>query len=182
MSEKKEQKKLNGQNSKKTKTIEQKQKKRKVILVMILLVIIIVAGIVIINIVNQKNDKIDKGNVTTEEGTEAIEENISVAEDGTKVNISKKIKEQKKVDNLVISDMEITEVDNVCTIVANVTNNTNQEQGDYAVEIRLLNAKGEEIGTVPGYIGIIKPGESMALTASVTADYVNAYNCEIVKK
>lgn len=182
MPEKKEQKKLNGKNSKKTKTIDQKQKKRKVILVMILLVVIIVAGIVIINVVNQKNDEIDKGNVSTGEGTQMVEENVSVAEDGTKVNISKKIKEQKKIDNLVVSDMEITEVDNVCTIIANVTNNTKQEQGDYAVEIRLLNSKGDEIGTVPGYIGIIKPGESMALTASVTADYANAYNCEIVKK
>ncbi len=183
MSEKKEQKKSTKKENPKKVVNNNTKKKLKVIGMLILLIAIIVIGIkVIIDINANKNQNGDKTGMN-QTGTEHMaEENVSIAEDGTKVNISEKIKEEKELDGLKITDMEITEVDNVSTIIAKVKNDTEEEKGEYAVEIILLDNKGKEITTISGYIGKIKAGGSMSLSASATYDFVNAYDYKINKK
>lgn len=173
----------NKNNNKKQ--ISENQKKAKVIMTLLLILIIIVIGIVVIVNINKPKEK-NKGlgisnNVGKINQNETKEEYVSVGENGIKVNISDKIKEEKEIDGLIVTDMEITEVDNITTIIANIKNSTNEEKGDYAINIKLLDKSGNETATVPAYIGKIKPGQTMPISASSTSNLANAYNCEITK-
>lgn len=166
---------------KEPKKVEKREKTTRAILVLIAIVVLIVIGIVLIVSSARKNEGEEDIESVSGDLTET-DENVSIAEDGTKVNVSSKIKEEKEIDGLKITDMEITEVDNVSTIVANVKNDTGEEKGEFAIEIKLIDREGNEITTVPGYIGKIRAGESMGLKASATYDFANAYDCEIIKK
>lgn len=180
MSEKREKSKKVEKKAKNN--ITRRKKTVKAIVGLVAIIMLIVVGIVLITNINSKKDN--------ENGTQQVEneektnkdEYVSEGEGGIRVNISKKIKEEKEIDGLKITDMEITEVDNVSTIVANVKNETKEDKGEYAIEIKLVDKERKEITRIAGYIGKIKAGESMALTTSATYDFANAYDCEIIKK
>ena len=78
--------------------------------------------------------------------------------------------------------MQLTEKENVTVLLGTITNNTEETRGGYPVDIKIIDKEGNEIITVGGYIGEIKPGESMQLNSSATFDYANAYDFEIMKK
>ena len=87
-------------------------KKAIIIIVIILLVIIAIASLILI-----KNKK----NTTDEESNQSY---AQVMEDTSKVNISEKMKETKDVDGLQVSNIKITETDNISSMKADKSNTT----------------------------------------------------------
>ncbi len=150
-------------------------KKNEKIVISILVIITIFA---IIMLVRSKSKK-----VSSDETENQVEEKyVSLLEDGTKLNKSTKLQETKYIDGMEITNFQVTEKDNVTVLLGTITNTSSTVKGDYPVDIKILDDQGNEIVTVGGYIGEIKPGESMQLNSSATFDYANAYDFEIIKK
>lgn len=122
------------------------------------------------------------GNIINEQKIVNEEEFIEVISDGTKVNKSNKLAETKTIDGLEVSNIRLTEKNNMSRILATVKNTTNETKGEYAVKIILLNKVGETIKEIEAYIDKVAPGETVTLNTAATVDFANAYDFKIVKK
>ena len=125
--------------------------------------------------------------VVTRPNKEKVEENdveefVQVLEDGTKLNTSDKLKEEKTVDGLKIGNIQLTEKNGQLVLLADVTNPTTKTSDTFLVDITLYDKTGKELTTVTGLIIPIKPGESTQLNAGITEKYANAYDFKVVKK
>lgn len=151
-----------------------KTKEKKLIGILVIIIIIAVIALIIIKTRKKEED------ITTNNQIE--EEFVDVLEDGTKLNKSDKLHETKKFDGLKITNFQLTQKDNVTVLLGTITNETQQTKGGYPVKIKIVDKNENEIITVGGFIGELKPGESMQLNSSATFDYANAYDFEITKK
>jgi len=110
---------------------------------------------------------------------------VELREDGVIVNISPKLFELKYFNEFEIVDTRLTKDGDIATLTANVKNITSEVQGDYLVNIILLNNMGKELDRMEGKIDKIKPGETMNLIVSEKVkdyDYVYDANYEIKNK
>ena len=154
-----------------------KDNKKKVIIIALLILVILVGIKILIG--NNKNRK-NVNNANT--SNVAIDEkNVKTLSDGTILNNSTKMQEIKTIDGLEISNIQLTEKDNVSILLGTVTNKTNETKGDYPVNIIIYDENEKEITTIGGYIGEVNPGESIQLNSSATFDYANAYDFRIEK-
>ncbi len=154
-----------------------KDNKKKVIIIALLILVILVGIKILIG--NNKNRK-NVNNANTSNA--AIDEkNVKTLSDGTRLNNSTKMQEIKTIDGLEISNIQLTEKDNVSILLGTVTNKTNETKGDYPVNIIIYDENEKEITTIGGYIGEVNPGESTQLNSSATFDYANAYDFRIEK-
>lgn len=120
--------------------------------------------------------------IVTRPKKEKVEGNFQVLEDGTKLNISDKLKEEKTIDGLKIGNIQLTEKDGQLVLLADVTNQTTKNSDAFLVDITLYDKTGNELTTVTGIVTSIKAGESTQLNAGITEKYVNAYDFKVVKK
>lgn len=151
-------------------------KKNEKRMIVILIAITIIATIIFIMMNNKKEEKVEKENVMLEE------EYVGVLEDGTRLNISDKLKETKIIEGMEITDFQLTEKDNVTLLLGKVTNTSSTIQGGYSVNVKMVDKQGNEIITIVGFLKLLEPGESTQFNTSATFDYVNAYDFEITKK
>ena len=151
-----------------------KSKEKKMLLILIIVAIAIIAILWFI----ARGGKESK----QEETNQVKEEFVQVQEDGTKVNISNKLKEEKELDGLKIGNIQLTEKDGQLTLLANVTNTTSQDVDAFFIDIILYDKDGNEIDTILGLVSPVKAGQTVELKAGITEDYANAYDFKVVKK
>ena len=166
-----------------------KKEKGKNLLLKIILGVIIVGLIVfiIMNIVKSKKNNSNEGEVNkqqqVEEENNVSEEFVQQTEDGTKVNVGSKITDEKDVDGLKFTSIQLTEKDNQSTLLADVENTTGKDINDYTnLNIKFLDKSGAEIITIKGILPPLKAGEKTQLNAGLTQDVANAYDVEISKE
>lgn len=145
-----------------------KSKEKKKIIILLIVVLIITLLLFIKNRINSRE--------------EPLNEFIQVKEDGTKVNISNKLKEEKEIDGLKIGNIQLTEKAGQLTLLANITNTTNKDLDAFLVDIILYNKQGKQIGTIVGIVSPVKSGKTIELKAGTTEMYANAYDFEVIKK
>lgn len=109
------------------------------------------------------------------------EEFVEVLEDGTRLNTSTKLQEVKKFEGLEISNLQVTENNNVTLLLGTITNISQTKQGGYPVNITIIDKNGNEIITISAFIGELEVGESTQLSTNVTFNYANAYDLRISK-
>lgn len=151
-------------------------KKRKIsikawVIVAIILIIIIVA--VIVNI-NKKNK-----HETTENDENSYVEEIA---DGIRINKSTKLNESKLVNGLLISNIQLTESDGMTTLLADVTNKTEQKTSFKKLRIILLDENENEISSMIAFLNNINVGETTQLNVSTTSNYIKAYDFKVVEE
>ena len=157
---------------------EKKQKKGiRVIDILIAIIILVVAIIIGKNVISKDKNKTE--NNTQVQNTEQY---VTVLEDGTKLNNSNKISENKKLEGLEITDTQLTYNNGVTNLLANVKNTTQNKIEMQQVTIILLDAQGNKIYEVPGVIEAVEAGKTIQFNSSITADFANAYDFKIVKK
>ena len=135
------------------------------------MIIIIVA--VIVNI-NKKNK-----HETTENDENSYVEEIA---DGIKINKSTKLNESKLVNGLLISNIQLTESDGMTTLLADVTNKTEQKTSFKKLRIILLDENENEISSMIAFLNNINAGETTQLNVSTTSNYINAYDFKVVEE
>ena len=160
---------------------KRKKKGINLITIIIIICIIIIAGIFIKNLI-QKNNSEKQTNTEINQIEEEKEKYVQILEDGTKLNISSKLKENKKLDNLELKDIQLTYKNGVTNLLCNIENTSEAKTDIQNVEIILLDEEGNTIYKMQGVIDPIDVGETKQFNSSITADFANAYNFEIVVK
>ncbi len=152
-------------------------KKEKIIIgILILIAIIAIFVLVAIRRNNTNNIALEEENQVQDE------EYVEVLEDDTRLNTSDKLQETKIFDEMEISNIQLTEKDNMTVLLGTIKNNSSTVKGGYPVNITVLDKSGNEIITVAAYIKELQPGESTQLSTSATFDYANAYDFTITKR
>lgn len=142
---------------------------------MIAILILITAVVCVIFVVRNRAANSPK------ESAEVGEEFVDKRSDGTRVNNSEKLQEPKTLEGLEISDFQLSEKDNMTVLLGKVTNKSDQVQGGYIVDIKILDKEGNEITTVSTYIRKLEKDEVTDFNISATFDYANAYDFKVVK-
>ena len=99
----------------------------------------------------------------------------------TRINISEKLNENKKIDDLDITNIELKSDGQVTQLTAIINNNTGKTKGDYPAKVIFIDSNNNEIAEMGIYIKKLQPGESTILNGKITFDYTNAYNFNIQK-
>ena len=167
-----------------------KKEKGKNLFLKIVLIAIIVGIIVfiIMNIVKSKNSKEGVGQNNQKQNSESqqVEENavkeefVQQTDDGTKVNVGSKITDDKDVNGLKFTNVQLTEKNNQSTLLADVENATGKNLTDYTnLDITFLTKDGQEIITVKGILPPLKSGDKTQFNTGLTQDVANAYDIKI---
>lgn len=149
-----------------------KKKEKKMILILIIVSILIIGIIWLVT--RPKKEEIVEN--------EVVEEFVQVLDDGTKLNISSKLQEEKTINGLKIGNIQLTEKNGQLVLLADVTNPTEKDSEIFLIDIILYDKTGKEIATVPGIVSPIKAGGKTQLNAGITEKYANAYDFKVVKK
>lgn len=158
-----------------------KRKKKGINLIALIFVLIIIV-FVIIGITKFLNKR-DINNINNTTNVEQNQEKyVKVLDNGTKLNTSDKLNEDKKIEDLEIKDIQLTYKNGVTNILAIVENKSDSKIEMQEVEIHLLDENKNIIYKMTGIIESLEPGETKQLNSSITADFANVYNFEIVKK
>ena len=140
-----------------------------------MIVIILIVGLIVIGVMLATRGTNKKG----EETTDTEESYTEVLEDGTRINTSEKTKKTKTVEGIEISNLQITEKDNVTIMLGRITNKSTETKEDITLKIKILDRNGKEITTVENYIGKLEAGKSTQLNTSTTYDYADMYDYEV---
>ena len=135
-----------------------KAKEKRMILILVVITIIMLIITIIVKNNNRKNNEIQQGNL------------VEQREDGTKESISNKLKEEKTLEDLSVTNIQITEENGEATIRANITNQTNMSKAEFPITINVLNQNGETIQKVGAYVGSLQAGETRSINASINMD------------
>ena len=100
-------------------------------------------------------------------------------EDGTKVNTSEELKNVKAYGNLRIGNIQFTEQNGRSKLTAEVKNTGNTTHEAEIVKIKIKGENNEIITEIKPVIGKIEPGETIKLSATITAEVANAKDIEI---
>ena len=153
---------------------------RKNILPILIIAIAIIIVIVIV-VVNQNKNSQDQGNNVAKNESAILEEFVTALSDGTKLNNSTKLSETKKVGDLEISNLQLTEKDSQTILLGTIKNPTTTAQGGFPATVTILDKNGNTIIELEAYIDEVKPGEEQQFNVSATLDYANAYDVKIEK-
>jgi len=162
------------------------KKNKKIITTLIVVVIVIVGKIFIWKNAN-KNEETNKiqeidQNENKQEVNEIVEKYVEELEDGTKLNISNKLKETKRLDGLEISNIQLTYKNGMCILLADIVNTTNQDISLTPINLKLYDEQRNVLETLDGLISETKAGEKTQLNIGVSNDFANAYDFTIEKK
>ena len=116
-----------------------------------------------------------------EEENKAEEEFVQVLEDGTRLNTSEQMKKTKTIDGVEISDIQVTEKDNVTLILGTATNVSGVRTEAIPIKVTVLDKNGNEIITIRALVGELEPGESDQFNTSASFDFGNAYDFIVSK-
>ena len=158
-------------------------KKNKKIITTLIVIVIVIVGVILIleRLSNNKEYKSDQYENKQEEN-KIDEKYVEKLEDGTKLNISNKLKETKKIEGLEISNIQLTYKNGMSVILAEVKNTTNQDIKLTPISLKLYDEKGNILEALDGLITGTKAGEKTQLNIGVSSDYANAYDISIEKK
>lgn len=139
------------------------------------LILIICAIALIVIILMVKNNVNEKASNEAEKSQEYVQ----VLDDGTKYNTSNKLSKEKRLGDLLISNIQLTTKDNVTVLLADVKNTGASDTKLTPVTVKILDKSRKELAAVKGLISPLQAGEITQLNVGVTADYANAYDFEI---
>ena len=145
-----------------------KKKEKKMILILVLISIVIIA--IVFGVTRGKGSK----DTTVQNADQG--EFTKVEADGTIVNTSEKLKEEKDQSGFTITNINFVKKGDETTLSARITNNTGADQGSFFGKIILLDKNGNEL-----MVSETKAGEAIDIEASITESYANAYDFKLEK-
>lgn len=146
-----------------------------------MILILIIVSIFIIGAIWFATKPKDESNNEETNNSAAQGEYTKVEEDGTIVNISEKLKENKEMQGFELTNIQFKERNGETILSARVTNKTGETQKTFIGNIILLDKNSKEIGRIPVRISTIEAGESRDIEATITESYANAYDFKLEK-
>ena len=160
-----------------------RSKFRKIRIATCIIIIIIVLFIVCLKTILKKD--IDNTENSENEFVlydSSIADYVKTSEEGTKINISPKINQDMKLNELDIKNIQLTCKNGITTLLADVSNNTNKDLEMKNINIKLLDGDNKEIRTVNGYVPALKIGETTQLNVSMSSNLIAAYDIKFSEK
>lgn len=153
---------------------ESKRKRIAVVLAVVAGLIIVIMGAIFLGNKNKDND----GTNATTDNTP----NYVATDDGTKVNTSEQVAEDKKVENILLEKSKIVYVNGTSQLTSKVTNDS-AAKDNLRFTVKFIANDGSVIAESIGYVGSIKANETKYIDSYITADVTNAKNItyEIIK-
>ena len=155
-----------------------KKNEKKMILILVIVSILIIG---VIWLVTRPKDASNNSNNKETSNSAAQGEYTKVEEDGTIVNTSEKLKENKEMQGFELTNIQFKEQNGETILSARVTNKTGETQKTFIGNIVLLDKKNNEIGRIPVRISTMEAGESRDIEATITESYANAFNFKLEK-
>lgn len=146
----------------------------------IIIIIVFIGVLKIIFKKDTKNTENSKNEFTLYDSS--IADYVKQSENGTKINISPKINQDMKLNELDIKNIQLTCKNGITTLLADVLNNTNKDLAMKNINIKLLDENNKEIRTVNGYIPALKIGEITKLNVSMSSNLIMAYDIQFSEK
>ncbi len=151
-----------------------KKKEKRMILILIVISILIIGVIWFITRGGKKEEV-----VSSNAGEEQVkEEFVTKLEDGTKLNTSSTLNNEKQFQGLKITNIQLTNREDKTELIADIVNDTGSDKDAMLIDIVLYDKEGKEITTLGGRISPIKAGQTMQFSTSAMIDYANAYDFE----
>lgn len=143
-------------------------------------IILLILGVLILGVIYF----IIKNNVHTDtiEQNQTSEEFVQTLDDGTKLNTSTKLNENKNINGLQIGNIQLKREDNKTTLLAEVENVTDKTINEKYLDIILIDKEAKILTTIPAITVKLEPGEKTQLNIGTQLDYVNAYDFRIIEK
>lgn len=157
------------------KNIKKTQKRN---LIFLIIAIVVIALIILIISLNKKS-KQEENNTNNEPTGNVVESYVEEIDSGIKINSSTKLNEAKEIGGLTIANIQLTLDSGITTLLADVTNKTENPTPATTIQITLLDYEGNELTTVPGIIKELQPEETTQLNTSLTSNYINAYDFRV---
>ncbi len=143
-------------------------------------IILLIIILVIILFIVKQNRKDNNVNTIEQEASQG--QLVQELENGTKLNISSKLNEEKETDGLKFTNIELTQQNKQTVLLADVTNISENATELKLVDVVFLDREGNEIITVGGIISPLESGEKTQFNTSMTLDYTNVYDFKIIMK
>ena len=115
----------------------------------------------------------------TIEKNKQINQIVQNLEDGTKLNISKKLNKTKKIKEFEISDIQLTKDEEQTKLYAIVTNNGKEKTEMTLINIDFYDKDNKKMGSTIGIISPLEPSATTQLNVSTQGDYIEANNFKI---
>jgi len=151
-----------------------KEKNKRVVAILLIILLIVICIVVWIKSNDSTKNEQNISNISNEEF-------VKIENDGTKVNTSNKLKNDKKIDDLILTNIKIETKNNETIFEAIVKNTTNETKGDYPIKLKIKDKEGNIIKEVSGYISSIEANDQSTLKIKTSYDFANAYDFEIAK-
>lgn len=166
-----------------------KNKKIFITILGIVAIVLVIIGIVLLTSNSNKKDKNEenkKPDVTEKEpgNTEDKPEEkfVENLENGTKVNISDKIHENKQAGSYEFSNISLFYQDGQTYVVSDVKNNSSINLDAALVDVQLLNEDGTIATTIGAIISPAEAGKTIKFQTATTLDYANSYDIVFILK
>lgn len=160
-----------------------KKKNQKIFLTIGIIIVCLVVFLIVK--INKKTDETDNTQKDNNEGialyNTALGDYVKETEEGIKINTSALINSDKILENLTITDIQLTYNSGVTSIIANVTNNSNIETSITTITATLVDENEKELCKVKGVVRALKIGETGKLNISMSGNYITAYNIKFSK-
>ena len=147
--------------------MRKKLNKKVIVLLVIAIIVTIIVAVVLIK--NNKEDDI------------VVEEFATTYEDGVKINTSKELAKEKKLDDLQLTDIRLSCRRGLSTLIAKVTNNGTVKTEEQEVKVEVIDKDGNVMMELRGLLLEIEPGASTLLNLNVSSDIAGAYDFRISK-
>ena len=152
-----------------------KKKEKRMIIMLIIVGVVVIGGLLIWGNRSKKEGEVVGGEVEETNQEEYVQE----LEDGSKLNISEKLHEEKELGELRITNIQLREIGGITTLLADVENKSGEISESKMVEVEVIDKEGNIIITLKGVIDEMEEGETSQLNVSVTSDIANAYDFRI---
>ncbi len=108
-------------------------------------------------------------------------EYTKVEQDGSIVNTSEKLHQDREESGFTVSNISFAEINGKTVLKARITNKTGINQDSFFGSIVLLDKAGKEIGRIPVTVAKTQKGETVEIEAYITESYANAYDFRLEK-
>ena len=146
----------------------------------IIIIIVFIGLLKIIFKKDTKNTENSKNEFTLYDSS--IADYVKQSENGTKINISPKINQDMKLNELDIKNIQLTCKNGITTLLADVSNNTSEDSEMKNINVMFLDEDNKEIRTVNGYIPSLKIGETTKLNVAMSSNLISAYDIKFSEK
>ena len=165
---------------------------KKKIFIIILLILVIV---IVFKLKNNKQDNKEQTNENKDVSNEqqmiednndysniVIEEYVKTLEENTVIVESQKLKDERKIGNLIVQDIRIRSKDKDLSMSFGIKNTTSTTQGNKDVTLIAKKKNGEEIGKIALHIDEIPANGTIGYKLKPGYQYINTYDIEILEQ